>query len=207
MSNYTQHDDQYRHDVRSQSALRLQPRYENDSALWNAFRNGDDGAIAVILERFSNELYKYGCKVLNDREIVKDSIQDLFVQLYRNRSSLGETCAIKLYLFKALRRRLFRAKSREKSLRALLSSYQHDAGIVSESPEYNVMLHEVSVAQKETVKFLMAKLTVRQHEAIYLRYYEELDYDTIANVMEIRKQAVYNLVHEAIEFLRNNLGR
>lgn len=208
MKDSKQNDLQYGKNYSSAQVLKLHQRHVDDAALWNAFRKGDNDAFTTILDRFTDVLYKYGCKILHDPETVKDNIQDLFVQLYNNRASLGEANAIKLYLFKALRRRLFRARSKERSQRNLLSSYMHDSGVlISESPEYELILEELSGVQKKTVKFFLSKLTVRQREAIFLRYYEDLDYDTVADIMEIRKQAVYNLVHEAIELLRNCIKR
>jgi len=51
---------------------------------------------------------------------------------------------------------------------------------------------------------MLTKLTKRQHEAIFLRYFEELNCDEIASVMNLSKQAVYNLLHHALLELKKS---
>ncbi len=54
------------------------------------------------------------------------------------------------------------------------------------------------------LKSNIEKLTKRQREVIYLRFYQELDYDEIAGIMEINYHSVVNLIYEALRMLRKN---
>src|SRR6478736_5855617 len=96
----------------SGKVVKFHPVYLDDTTLWNAFRNGDDTALITMFDLHARSLYNYGYKISNDKEMVKDAIQDLFADLFQSRSGLGETNAIRFYLFKSLRRRLVRSKLR-----------------------------------------------------------------------------------------------
>lgn len=183
--------------------LVFRPDHMDDATLWRAFRNGDERAFMTIFDCFSKPLYNYGYKILPESEIVKDAIQELFIELWKNRGTLGETTAIKFYLFKSLRRKLMRIRSRNsKSIFVRFSP-----GIGEEilpSHEFFLIADQVSSEQRDHIIALLDKLTKRQREAIFLRYFEELGFDKIANIMNLSKQAVYNLISQALEHLRRS---
>src|ERR1044072_6476462 len=91
----------------------LRPAHMEDHLLWNSFRGGDEQALATIFDRYIKRLHNYGLKILNDRDLVKAAVQDLFIELWKNHSNLGETNSIKFYLYKSLRRKLIRIKIKE----------------------------------------------------------------------------------------------
>jgi RNA polymerase sigma factor (sigma-70 family) len=182
----------------------FRPHYMDDATLWNAFRNGDERAFITIFECFSRTLYNYGYKILSESDVVKDAIQDLFIELWKNRRRLGATTAIKYYLFKSLRRKLLRIHSKNStSIYIRLTS-----GMMGEtlpSHEFFVIADQVAAEKREQLIALLDKLTKRQREAIFLRYFEELGIDKIAGIMNLSKQGVYNLISQALHQLKRSL--
>lgn len=181
--------------------LVLHPKHMNDLALWKAFKSGDEKAFMTIFDRSTKPMYNYGCKVIGDGELVKDAIQELFIEVWQTRSRLRDTDSIKFYLFKCLRRKLIKLKTR--------SEKQHYGNLSVEcnedaSPSYEFLLisEQIELEKKERVMSLLKTLTKRQHEAIFLRYFEDLNCEQIAAVMELSKQAVYNLLHHALDQLK-----
>lgn len=63
---------------------------------------------------------------------------------------------------------------------------------------------EVQHESLKKLKVNIEKLTKRQREVIYLRFYQELDYDAIAEIMEINYHSVVNLIYESLRMLRKN---
>ncbi len=51
-------------------------------------------------------LYRYGHKLTTDTQLVEDSIQDMFIELWNSRKRLSDTDSIKYYLFRILRRKI-----------------------------------------------------------------------------------------------------
>jgi DNA-directed RNA polymerase specialized sigma24 family protein len=52
-------------------------------AVWKGYLKGDEAAFREIYEEYIDPLFAYGCKLTKDREIVKDCIQDIFIDLQR----------------------------------------------------------------------------------------------------------------------------
>ena len=181
----------------------LHPQHMNDLMLWKAFKVGDEKAFITIFDRFSQPLFNYGCKIISEREIVKDAIQELFIEIWQSRTRLGDTDSIKFYLLKSLRRKLVRTKTKfENRLFGTLSPEYNNE--VSPSPELVLIADQKSSEKREKIMLMLTKLTKRQHEAIFLRYFEELNCDEIASVMNLSKQAVYNLLHHALLELKKS---
>jgi RNA polymerase sigma factor (sigma-70 family) len=180
----------------SSKVLHLHPDHLDDSVLWNAFRAGDDKAFVTIFDRYAQSLHNYGCKILHDREAVRDHVQDLFLELCRKREGLGETNAIKFYLFKALRRKLIRV-----SLKTPLV-FPVAPDLTTPSPEADLIDKQTEEHRRQMLADRLTRLTDRQREAIFLRYYEELSYDKIAEIMDLRKQSIYNLINESFTILK-----
>jgi RNA polymerase sigma factor (sigma-70 family) len=179
----------------------LHPKYIDDLMLWKAFRAGDEKALLTIFERFTQPLYNYGVKVTGLNDLVKDNIQELFIEIWQKRTTLGDTDSIKFYLFKCLRRKLTRAKRKIEN-RFFGSFSPNDSTEASPSHESVLVSEQLSAERKEQLMNLLDTLTARQREAIFLRYFEELSCEQIAEVMHLSRQGVYNLIHHGLERLR-----
>ncbi|MDB5147632.1 MAG: sigma-70 family polymerase sigma factor, partial [Mucilaginibacter sp.] len=53
------------------------------------------------------------------------------------------------------------------------------------------------------IKQVLNALPPRQREIMYLRFYENLDFDNISQIMEISKQSVHNLLQKAYKNFRS----
>lgn len=168
--------------------------------LWLQCCNGHEEALGGLASGFYPSLYYYGTKFTEDRELIKDCLQDLFLDLWERREMLGEVRSPKAYLFQAFRNNLFyriKKASRYQELTESdtfeLSSYSHETAWIEGEAESNL-------AQK--LGQSMERLPKRQREALYLRYYENLSYEEIAVIMGLRRQAVANYIQYGIQKLR-----
>lgn len=176
----------------------------NDTALWQCFRAGDRSAFERLLEIHYTSLLNYGLRISSDREFVKDCLHDLFVDLWNRRGKLPEVQALKPYLLVAFRRRLIKESSRNQWFR--------NAGEVTDDYDFevqfnieNYLIHnEVRHESLVRLKSNLEKLTKRQREVIYLRFYQEMDYEDIAQSLKINYHSVVNLMYEGMKLLRKN---
>lgn len=76
---------------------------------------------------------------------------------------------------------------------------------VSLSPEQLLLDNEFSDQQRQQMVHWLSFLTPRQREAIYLRFYHDMNYEEIATVMTISSHAARNLIYEALKLLRSRL--
>lgn len=169
------------------------------------FLSGDRDAFHRIYKVHVNAVFNYGMKIVPDRALVQDCIQDLFVDLWEKRDRLGKTDAIKLYLYKSLKRKLVRELGRWKMKEAHAEEVRVHLNLTS------VRSHEVDIIEtqklediKKQLQRAVAGLTKRQQEALFLKFYEGFNHDQIASIMELNSQSVYNLIYQALKVLRHN---
>jgi RNA polymerase sigma factor (sigma-70 family) len=174
---------------------------EQLSRWWQQAREGDDHAFASIHRELFNGLYNYSEKLLQDRDLANDAVQELFVRLWTKRESIGELRKVKPYFFTALRRQILN-QLRNLRLRELKigSLAQPDIGF---SPEEIVVKTEEYHSLQQKIAFLLNGLPKRQKEVIYLHYFEDMDYAQIAEIMGIHYQSVLNLTQKALQKLRS----
>src|SRR5688572_2728479 len=110
--------------------------------LWMLFKGGDVKAFESIMKTFYRPLFNYGTRFCKNEEIIKDSIQELFLGLWKNRNTIKETLSVKNYLLKSLRNKLYRETNKVKHT-TYFDEVQFDAGFNMVLPvENNLILQE-----------------------------------------------------------------
>jgi len=69
--------------------------------------------------------------------------------------------------------------------------------------EQIIIEKQLSEEKVQKLKLALSTLSKRQHEVIYLKFYQHLDHGQIAEQMDISRQSVYNLLHESLQKLRS----
>ena len=174
--------------------------------LWNRFRQHDEQAFDELANRRYRLLFNYATKFTKDTELIKDCIQDLFLELWYRRTRLTDTSYVTVYLICALRNNLLR--------KLKLNNRLDDSADITVSCEAftdnltveTMLISSESMSQKEReIRNAINRLPARQQEVIFLKFYEGLSNDEIAKVMEIERQTVSNFIYRAISQLKNDL--
>lgn len=152
----------------------------SDQLLWDAFRRGDESAFSRIYTGYSVMLFHYGCKYSTDKELVRDCLQDLFLYLKKNRLGLGQTNSIKLYLFKAFRRRIIEYLKKSSNQVAVKEPSEGAVFGVESSIETVYINKQVKAEQLEKLNKAIKTLDRIEQEAIYYFYFQGLTYEQIA---------------------------
>lgn len=172
---------------------------EDDIMLWSNFRAGDAVAYTNLMRLYTNTMFRYGSRLSTDGALVKDCIQDVFLELWNRRGRINQTPSVKAYLLKALRLRIYREQPKWNYAECLNDDYHFTI-------EYNIetqIIAEQSVKEdNEKLEKILNSLPHRQKEILYLRFYENLDQARIAEVMGLNRQSVYNLLNESLNTLR-----
>ncbi|GEO05193.1 DNA-directed RNA polymerase sigma-70 factor [Adhaeribacter aerolatus] len=174
----------------------------SESFIWEEFRNGSEAAYTTIYNRYAANLFNYGYKLAHDRDLTKDCIQEVFVNLWRSRENLSPTSSIKYYLFKALRHEIMRKLNPRNFTSDLPDNYHFEVVL---SAEQLLILDQTTAVKHERLLQELEKLPARQKEAIFLRFYDNLSFEEIAAIMQIEQRSVYKMIYKAIENLQNNL--
>jgi RNA polymerase sigma factor (sigma-70 family) len=182
----------------------LQFQKNKEGQLWQSFREGDNYAFEQLLELYYPLLLNYGARLSKDQEFVKDCLHDLFVEFWNRKEKLGDIENPKSYLFLSFRRKLLRESKKIKWFREANEVSDDYALEVQFTIESYLISKEIQHESLKRLKCNIEKLTKRQREVSYLRFYQELEYDEIAGIMEINYHSVVNLIYEALRMLRKN---
>jgi RNA polymerase sigma factor (sigma-70 family) len=174
---------------------------KEDILLWESFREGDREAFATLFRTHYELLYRYGGKFTSNPTHLEDTIQELFVELWqaKNRTPV---VSVRAYLLKSLKYKLLKAyrKTRE------IVPITEEDGIFEWSHENFLIAAEEDAEKKRRILRALEQLTPRQKEIIYLKYYQDLSYDEVSEIMNINYQVARNLLYQAIRSLKNRLA-
>lgn len=172
-----------------------------DIQLWQELKKGSEDAFATIYSENVHRLYSYGLKLVTDKSLVKDCIQDLFVEIWDSKHRLGEVKSIKSYLYKSIRRKLIAEASKQRN-RYDRSAVLRVVGNTTHSPEINLIELQSLEEDKNKLMQILKKLNKKQREIIHLKFYVNLSYDEISEIMSLDKKSTYNLMAHTIKLLR-----
>jgi RNA polymerase sigma-70 factor (ECF subfamily) len=180
----------------------MEMKSEVEMLRWSQFREGDREAFAAIYQDHILQLITFGLRLCPDKDLLKDQIQELFVELWHSRKSLAPIRSVKFYLFKALRYKLVRLeKNRYLSRQSARIAFSLDNPL--EDPiETSIIENESRVSQVACLRQAIKSLSHRQQEAIQLRYFQGFTNDQIAELMDLNYQSVSNLLHRALSRLK-----
>ncbi len=173
----------------------------DERTLWQQFKGGDKQSFSGLYKSHYAALYNYGCHLVRDNDLVKDSIHDLFFTLWKNRDQLATPLSVRNYLFTAFKRKVIDLTRRQG--RFSDRCHESDFEIVL-SPEYELIREQAHEERITQLQRALNGLTRRQREAIYLRYFENMTYPELASVLECDVNSVYVLMSRAMEALRRS---
>lgn len=171
---------------------------------WHALKNDDGQALERLYHLYANTLYNYGAKFSADQDLIKECIQSLFVTLWTRRGYLGQPKNVKNYLFKAFRLSI----SKKTKLLQQYESYEeveHYHFQATINIEEELIIGEDHVALQQRIQASLEQLSARQREVIFLKFYEGLSYQEIAEVMGISVKGSYKIMARAIDKLREQM--
>lgn len=175
---------------------------KSDALIWEKFRKGDKSAFSHIYHQHVNNLYNFGMKYSNNQELVKDNIQELFLDLIRNKETLGKVHHIRHYLMVSLKRRIIKELVKQKQLIEFNPEDNKLPFQIEYSLEESLLNNEIQDERSREIVKALTKLSPRQKEIIYLRFNCELDYPQIGEIMNLTYDASRKLMYRAIKAMK-----
>lgn len=162
-------------------------------------QEGDMQFIALY-KFYYQDLYAYGVSLGFNTEVVKDAIQEVYLKLYFNERLCIDEKKIKFYLLRSVRNQLIdweRTKKDTSSIEEEERSFK-----LSVSVEESFISDEEDLLLKKRVNRILDLLTDHQREIVYLHFIEEMPYEEIAVMLDMKIQTVRGQVFKAMEKLR-----
>ena len=175
--------------------------------IWDKMKSGDEKSLSEIFTLYYTDLYKYGIKIFDLPDLVKDSIQDVFMRIWEKRDTIGDVQNPKAYLISSVRRKLFANKeTRSDEISDELLKNEGKQNFSFSTAEF-IEIEEISQQIRNSLVLAINNLPERQRELVFLRFYYNLKYLEIAKIMEVNEQTVRNLMQRTLSNLRTKIDR
>jgi len=178
----------------------------HDNELWYSYKEGDVKALEGLYEQYCTPLTNYGFKFTPDNVCIEESMQDLFLKLWQNREEIVRPAVVKQYLYLSFRRILLRKLEYNPSRHAEELAGEHIPFNLELTYEHPLIRQERMTELTAKVEDLPFTLTNRQREAVFLKYYEDLSYEHVAEIMHMNAVGTVRLIYGALERLREQFG-
>ncbi|MCD0489831.1 RNA polymerase sigma factor [Pedobacter sp. MC2016-14] len=170
-----------------------------ESYIWDCFVNGDQRSFEQLYHLHYQSLTDYAVKFGHDDTFIEEVVQDLFVKLWKNRASLTKPNSIRYYLVRSLRNLIYN-KLQVRSKELYIGG---EAELLAFELKVNSLGAKDGLEHwDDLAKRLLADLTDRQKEAVYLLYVEDFSYQEIADLLKIQIGGTYKLIYRAISRIK-----
>ncbi len=163
-------------------------------------QRGDRQAFAALFEQYKNLVYKTAYLMLGDRNEAEDALQEVFVQVYKSLDRYDPARAVfSTWLYRLT---INHCSNRRRSRRRLTLPWDDELAAV-----VKVEFPSMRLAEEEAMQQAIQGLSSKQRAVIILRYFWDLPYAEIAEVLDLPLGTVKSRINLALRTLRQILEK
>ena len=172
----------------------------SDEALVLMLRSGQTAALHEIFTRYHGRLYRSVTGLLNDEELAKDVVQEIFIDLWSRRDS-ADIQILQPYLTTAVR---FKALARLRNGKV----QAHHLALMEKIQFVNQTEDAINIEElNQSLQLALSELSPRCKEVFELSRFENLTHKQIAGRLGITPKTVEVQIHKALTLLRKKLDK
>jgi RNA polymerase sigma-70 factor, ECF subfamily len=174
-----------------------------DADLICLFKSGDDEALEILLRRYADELYRFCCHLVPNREDAEDICQESLTRAIDRVGTLERAAAFRGWLFRIARNLSIDSFRQRRRTCALLDEEMTPPPLRVDGPHESVVVGE----EHQTVAQALNRLAQSHQRVLMLREVEGLSYADIANRLNVSHSAVETLLFRARRRLREEYSK
>jgi RNA polymerase sigma-70 factor (ECF subfamily) len=174
-----------------------------DQPYWALLSNGDADALGYLYEKHVDKLFLAAMRLTDNRELAKDALQEVFIQLWNYRKNLAEVNHSQGYMVKVLRNTLLKKIKKEQPTARLVLA--ESMACPEDNKEDLLIRMDSDQENRKRLTDAMSCLSSRQVLILKLHFYEGLSYEQIAKRLSMNYQSVNNLAFRTIMRLRSHI--
>lgn len=175
----------------------------DDNDIYTSMRRNPESGIRMVMRKYGEPVYWHARRLLVSHDDAQDAVQETFIKVYRSFHSLKEAKALRSWIYRIATNEALRIIERNKTPRLLTESIDDSATDIA-AADYT------DYTDLEAVKLQKAILSLppKQQATFNMRYYDEMEYQQIAEAMETTVSTVkvnYHLAKEKIiKYMNSN---
>jgi RNA polymerase sigma-70 factor (ECF subfamily) len=158
---------------------------------------GDDDAFMKLVDHYSGRVLYYIRRLLENADRSDDVLQEVWLRAYKKINTLRDASAFPVWLFRIARNRaiqLLRDESR------YVFVERHDESALIDDNRESWFFDDINKLHS-----VLKTLSPEQKEVIILRFFEEMNYQEISDIMMCSVGTVRSRIHYAKRELRKKM--
>jgi RNA polymerase sigma-70 factor (ECF subfamily) len=177
---------------------------DNDSLWVQRTLAGDPQAFGELVQRYERDVFNLAYRMLNDRGEAEDAAQEAFLRAYANLDRYDVTRSFKTWVLSITSNHCIdRLRRRRLTWLSLEEPLPPHPALTSDipGPEEAMLTNERNLLVQE----LLTELSPEYRLAVVLRYWYELSYAEIAEMLDTTESAIKSRLFRARQLLANQL--
>ena len=172
-----------------------------DEDVMKLVKNGKLDALSILFDRYHLRLFNFFLRLIDDRNLSEDLVQNVFERIIKYRSSYREGASVKTWIYQIAR------NVRIDHFRSQKWHKEEFAEIENEVDEE--MSSQLRLERQEEIEALdlaIQSLPLSYREVLWLGHFEELSYREVGDILGISVPNVKVRMHRAVKQLKNMLN-
>lgn len=172
-----------------------------ERVLLGKLKKDDQSAFSVVFTQYYSDLVRFSFKFTNDLNISEEIVQDVFLRLWENRSSLEIHTSLKSYLLKNVQNRSIDSLRHTGITNQYVSMVLNNVIATQNDTENYVFFSELQANYNNALK----KIPVQYADVFRMSRMEGLKYQEIADMLGVSVRTVEVRLSKALVILREEL--
>ncbi len=178
--------------------LRAKQEDAKEKKLLLSLKNGDSNALSSLYDLYVDQLYFFVLKTAKSPELAEDVLQDVFIKIWENRSSIDPTKTVKPYLYTVARRHLLNLLKRASHEKVIIDKIKQYTPLSERSTDIQLDFAETNTILNDALD----QLGPRSRAVFVLCKLEGLTYKQVADQMGIAEGTVNSQVVKATKSIK-----
>ncbi|MEQ7801015.1 RNA polymerase sigma-70 factor [Pedobacter sp. ASV1-7] len=180
-------------------------RYDkySDQELVALIKLGDEQSFAEVFNRYKVLLFNFSYKKLNNKDVAKDVVQDLFIKLWNNRDEFELKTSLNSYMYRSVLNGVLNIVKHDLIKEEYVNSLQHMIDQSTEESDHKIREKDI----ENLIEMEIAALPQQMREVFIMRRKEYLSNKEVAEKLNISEQTVETHMKRALKVLRKRLGK
>lgn len=158
---------------------------QSDEEIAYLVQQGNKEIFGEIIVRYEKKLKRYGERFLSSRDDIDDIVQDTFIKAYLHIKSFKTSARLSPWIYR-IAHNAFANELRRRSRFAFIPfEFEGDTLFPTLIASDRSDDYALSKEQVEMMDSVLQKLSPKEREIIHLAIFEEMTYETIADILHI----------------------